>query len=281
VCVRRGLLLLAGGAGADSGLREGLFPPRLRRMPPALSDDERAQVGAMWAFRARGEHEIAAQYADLARRLRIAGASPDMVERVTAASADEARHRDLCAAMTARLQHAGPTSSTGGLRRIAPHPLDGPARLAYEMVALFCVTESINATLLLHSWRRAKDEATRETLHALLADEVEHSRIGWGYLAALPAGRDEIAAGLPRMLSAATHDEHFLAASPPYVESAALTAHGLLPVAMLRGVFLEAMNDVVFPGLELCGVATGGARGWLAACTSRWTPPAGVTPTNR
>ena len=250
-------------------------------MSPALSDDERAQVGAMWAFRARGEHEIAAQYADLARRLRIAGAAPDMVARVTAASADETRHRDLCAAMTARLQHAGPTSSTGSLRRIAPHPLDGAARLAYEMVALFCVTESINAALLLHSWRRAKDEATRETLHALLADEVEHSRIGWGYLAALPAGRDEIAAGLPRMLSAATHDEHFLAESPPYVESAALTAHGLLPVAMLRDVFLEAMNDVVLPGLELCGVATGEARGWLAACTRRWAPPAGVTPTNR
>jgi hypothetical protein len=124
--------------------------------------------------------------------------------------------------------------------------------------------------LLLHSWRRANDEATRTTLHALLADEVEHSRIGWGYLAALPAGHDEIATGLPRMLSAATHDEHFLDESPPYVESAALTAHGLLPVATLRDVFLEAMNDVVLPGLELCGVATGEARSWLTACTSRW-----------
>jgi len=235
----------------------------------------------MWAFRARGEHEIAAQYADLARRLRVAGADADTVARVTAASADEARHRDLCAAMTARLPHAGPTSSTGGLRRIAPHPLDGPARLAYEMVALFCVTESINATLLLHSWRQAKDEATRETLHALLADEVAHSQIGWGYLATLPAGHDEIAAGLPRMLSAATHDEHFLAEPPPYVDSAALTAYGLLPVATLREVFLEAMNDVVLPGLELCGVATGEARRWLAACKSGWAPPAAVTPTSR
>ena len=250
-------------------------------MLPALSDDERAQIGGMWAFRARAEHEIAAQYADLARRLRIAGAAPDMVARVAAASADEARHRDLCAAMAARLQHAGPTPAIGALPRVAPHPLDGPARLAYEMVALFCVTESINATLLLHSWRRAKDETTRETLHALLADEVEHSRIGWGYLAALPAGRDQIASCLPRMLSAATHDEHFLTEAPPCIDSAALTAYGLLPVATLRDVFLEAMNDVILPGLEVCGVATAEARGWLAACTSRWEPPAGATPTNR
>jgi hypothetical protein len=37
----------------------------------------------------------------------------------------------------------------------------------------------------------------------------------------------------------------------------------------------------MLPGLEVCGVATAEARRWLAACTSRWDPPAGVTPTNR
>jgi hypothetical protein len=243
-------------------------------MGPALSDAERAQVGAMWAFRACGEHEMAAQYAGLAGRLRAGGGDRDMIDRVVAASADEARHRDLCAAMTARLQHPGPTTSTRPLPRIAPHTLEGGARLAYEMVALFCVTESINATLLLRSWQRSTDEATREALHALLADEVEHSRIGWGYLASQTAWRDTIAAGLPLMLSAATHDEHFLSEPPPLIESVAPAAHGLLPVVALREVFLEAMHDVVLPGLELCGVSTAAARRWLTACTDRWTPVA-------
>jgi hypothetical protein len=92
------------------------------------------------------------------------------------------------------------------------------------MVALFCVTESINATLLLCSWQRATYEATREALHVLLADEVEHSRIGWGYLALQTAWRDAIAAGLPLMLSAATHDEHFLAEPSAQLESEAPAA---------------------------------------------------------
>jgi hypothetical protein len=272
VCVRRGRLLLVGGARVDSGLREGLFPARLREMARALSDAERAQVGAMWAFRARGEHEIAAQYADLALRLRTAGADAGMIDRVVAAGADEARHRNVCAAMVARLQHPGPTASTRPLARIAPHTLEGGARLAYEMVALFCVTESINATLLLRSWQRSTDEVTRETLHALLADEVEHSRIGWGYLASQTAWRDAIATGLPLMLAAATHDELFLAEPSAQIESEAVAAHGLLPVVALREVFLEAMHDVVLPGLELCGVDTAAARRWLTACTDRWTP---------
>lgn len=243
-------------------------------MASELSDAERAAVGAMWAFRARGEHETAAHYADLSRRLRAGGIAAATVERVVAAGADEVRHRDLCAEMAARLHHPRLEFEAAALPRIAPHELVGRSRLAYEMVALFCVTESINATLLLRSWQQAKDESTRAALRALLADEVEHSRIGWGYLACETDWHSEIAARLPIMLAAATHehgsDEPFLAATPAPAESTALVAYGLLAQRALRAVFLEAMHDIVLPGLDLCGVATDEAQRWLAACTARW-----------
>lgn len=238
-------------------------------MGAELSHPERATLAAMWAFRARGERDTAAQYEVLADRLRAGGADAAVIARVAAAAADEARHHDVCAEMAALLQHPPMPATTTKLPRIAPHTLDGGARLAYEMVALFCVTESINATLLLRSWQQAKHAATRVALHQLLADEVEHSRIGWGYLAQEVGWRDDIAAGLPLMLAAATHDDDFLADTAP-VTSPALVAHGLLPQAGLRDVFLEAMNDVVLPGLELCGVATVHARRWLNTCTDRW-----------
>jgi hypothetical protein len=76
------------------------------------------------------------------------------------------------------------------------------------------------------------------------------------------------------MLAAATHDDNFLADPVPPATSPALVAHGLLPQSALRQVFLEAMHDVVLPGLELCGVATVDARRWLTTCTDRWGPPA-------
>ncbi len=241
-------------------------------MGNALGDAERSALGAMWAFRAKGEHETAAQYADLGTRLRTHGAGAGVIDQVLEAGRDETRHGDLCAAMATRLGMPAASFSTPRLPRIAPHNLNGGARLAYEMVALFCVTESINATLLLRSWQRSEDDATRAALHSLLADEVRHSRIGWAYLSSEPGWRAEIAAGLPRMLAAATHDEAFLADPAAPRESPALVAHGLLAQEGLRAVFLEAMHDVVLPGLELCGVATDDARRWLDGCTARWAP---------
>jgi hypothetical protein len=246
----------------------------------ALSDAERTELAGMWAFRARGEHATAAQYADLAGRLQAAGADAGISGRVAAAAADETRHRELCAGMAAKLRHPPLGFADGRPVRIAPHGLPEAGRIAYEMVALFCVTESINATLLLRSWQRATDEAARAALHSLLADEVEHSRIGWAYLSSEPGWRAELAAGLPIMLGAAIHDGGgdgpFLAARTRAPESPALAAHGLLGQDGLRGVFLEALNDVVLPGLELCGVGTAAGRAWLAGCTAGWAPdPAG------
>jgi hypothetical protein len=234
-----------------------------------LTDGERVEIGAMWAFRAAGEHETAAHYDDLARRLQAHGAA-ETAERIAAASWDESRHRDVCIEQAARAGHRLAPFARAKPRRIAPHDLGEEARLCYEVVALTCVTESINATLLLRSWQRAQDMGTRATLHALLTDEVQHSRIGWGYLAAQAAFKDEIGARVPRMLAAAVHDEHFLV-EPASVESPALAAHGLLSQADRRAVFLEAMHDVVLPGLELCRVPTVEARRWLDACTARWS----------
>ena len=235
-----------------------------------LTDAERVQIGATWAFRAAGEHETAAQYEDLARRLQARGADPETIARVAAAGRDEVRHRGLCAEMAGRAGYPLPEFSPAKIRRIAPHDLGEEARLCYEVVALFCVTESINATLLLRSWQSARDEQTRAALHALLTDEVRHSRIGWAYLSEHPASKDALGPRLPLMLAAAVHDESFLADAAPS-GSPALVAHGLLSQVDRRGVFLEAMNDVVLPGLELCQVRTADARRWLAACTSRWS----------
>ena len=178
-----------------------------------LTEAERREIGATWAFRAAGEHDTAAQYADLAKRLEALGVAAQTSERVAAAGRDELRHRNLCAEMAARAWYRLPPFSPTKLRRIAPHRSGEGARACYEMVALYCVTESINATLLLRSWERAADKETRAALHSLLTDEVQHSRIGWGFLSEEAAFRDEIAPRLPLMLAAAAHDEAFLVGS--------------------------------------------------------------------
>lgn len=241
---------------------------------PELSAHERAALAAMWNFRALGEQETAADYELLAQRLREERSPVSIVERVLAAATDESRHRDLCAKLAARFGHAV-VGEPPKLRRIAPHDLEGRPRLAYEMTALFCVTESINATLLLRSREKTRDPETRDILHTLLADEVEHSRIGWAYLSSEVSSKSVIAERMPRILDATTHDPQFLSnpnAPPP---SAAAAAHGMLAQVELRAVFLEAMTDVVLPGLQLCGVDTGEAERWLERLRGRWESESG------
>jgi hypothetical protein len=204
-------------------------------MAADLSPAERSAIGAMWDFRARAEHGTAAHYEDLGRRLRAAGAAATMIERVTAAHADELRHQELCTRMAERWGHPSSPLAPAKLQRIAPHDLDGGARLAYEMVALFCVSESINATLLLRSWQKAEHAETRAILHELLADEVRHSQIGWAYVSSLPGWRDDIASRMPRMLAATTHDEHFLDEPSPRGSRRSSRARSSAPPLAHRG----------------------------------------------
>ncbi len=236
-----------------------------------LTGEERQLVAAMWAYRARSERETAAHYQDLARRLHESGGPlAPFAERVEAAHRDELRHQETCATMAARYGHVAGGAASPPIRRVAPHELNGPARLAYEMVAHFCVTESINATLLLRSREKARDEETRGVLRALLADEIDHSRIGWGYLAADASWSREIAVRMPLMLKATTHDDDFLVSAPSRATSAALVAHGWLSRDDLRAVFSEAMEDVVLPGLDHCSVDTRDARRWFQSLVARW-----------
>ena len=253
-----------------------LPPQRLAVLPSAdLSPQDRRSLAALWDYRAGSEAETAANYEALAQRIEAgdggAGAAA-LAERVRAAASDERRHQELCARMAASYGSVATPADPPRLRRIAPHDLDGGVRITYEFVAFFCVTETINATLLQRSWEKAVDEATRELLRSLLRDEVVHSQLGWGHLAAETLGRAEVARRLPLMLNATTHDENFLVNPSPRPWPDTLTARGALSPTDLRAVFREAMEDVVLPGLDLCGIDTQEGRRWLKALTDRWRP---------
>jgi hypothetical protein len=102
-------------------------------------------------------------------------------------------------------------------------------------------------------------------LHALAADEVEHARLGWAYLATeAAAGATAFLAPLvPAMLRGSAPAAPSAPDAPE--DAAALLAAGVLPSAEQREVFACALDEVVFPGLERCGVDAAPARRWLEA----------------
>jgi hypothetical protein len=243
-----------------------LHRPRPLGDPSGVDAIVLARVGATWAFRTRAEIEATARFARMAIELAGVGANPIVVQGASDASADEGRHRDLCARVAARwgvpdaLNHAPP------LRRIGRSGMPARDRLLWELVAACCIGETMNTALMTRCLEVARDDEIRATLRELLEDEVKHARLGWAHLAAeRAAGRGAfLGEVLPLMLEASV-EPGFLEGTNPPPWTEAMVDYGELPSNELVRLYSDTMNVVVFPGLDAAGIDTAPGRAWLAA----------------
>ena len=133
-------------------------------------------------------------------------------------------------------------------------------------MAACCVAESVSVAVLTALLQEVRDPELRAVLRELAADEVGHARLGWAHLAlAAQEGRTAFLGPLlPSMLQGSVDDDLFEPAELAR-EDEGLLALGVLPHARKRALFVEALEQVVFPGLEGSGVDTSAGREWLAA----------------
>jgi hypothetical protein len=221
-------------------------------------------VGATWAFRTRAEIEATARFERMSRELQEAGARAVVWEGAASASEDEARHRDLCAVLAVKWGRPEAIEHVAPRERIGRSEMDPRDRVLWEVVAVCCLGETMNTALMTRCLEVAKDEAIRDTLHALLKDEVRHARIGWAHLAAeRAAGRGAFLRDvLPLMLEASVEPHFFEPSKEPWID--ALYDYGELPPAELLGIFVDTLEQVFFRGLDAMGIDTSQGRAWLA-----------------
>ena len=148
--------------------------PRLRATVLTLDEHERAVVAAMWAFRARSENQAASRFARIAARLDALQAPAQLRALARRSIDDERRHRARCAALAERFGHASLAAELGDSNEapapeVAPSRLPNPRRLTYELVAFCCLTESINAALLTHSFAQTSEPDSRAAVREILA----------------------------------------------------------------------------------------------------------------
>jgi hypothetical protein len=236
----------------------------------ALNTDPliRARVAGTWAFRTRAEIEATARFARMATDLAAIGATDVVVQGARDASADEARHRDLCAELAAKWGHPNATNHVPPRERIGRSDMDARDRLLWEVVAVCCISETMNTSLMSRCMEVAKDPEIHSTLQALLKDEVRHARLGWAHLAAeRAAGRGAFLGDVLPLLLEASIEPGFLEGTlvAPWTE--ALYDYGELPSPELVQIFCDTLNLVVFKGLDAVGIDTSKARAWLEART--------------
>jgi hypothetical protein len=237
----------------------------VRLVKPHNGPSVQEVAGKAWPFRQWVESDATARFARMARRLEKIGTPAPLVELAAKASRDEERHAGYCAELAAHYDHPlqDPVTTPS---EIAPKALRQRQRVLYE-VAASCLAETESTVMLVTLMDGAKNTKMRKLLREFARDEVTHARFGWAVLASHRESDDLsfLSEWIPWMLRTTAGDSFKPAHKGP--EDEALLEHGVLPYSRRRHVFIKALDDVIFPGLEALGVDARPSRAWLATMT--------------
>lgn len=228
-----------------------------------LDAETSAELASRWAYRAGLEHAAAARFRRLADRMEAVGLDGELVAIARLAEAQEHEHVRLCAGIAERFGRGPALPAEPAVPEIAPASWELLDRVLYEVVGFCCVTETANAVVVTAGADDIDDTAIRRAVRTILADEVQHSRLGWRCLTAHPlddAQRAWLGAYLPSMLAGTVRSDLFQA-QRVVGDEATMQRYGTLPLAGRREAFLTGMREVLLPGLAGFGVdIVAGAR---------------------
>jgi hypothetical protein len=228
-----------------------------------LDAETSAELASRWSYRAGLEHAAAFRFRRLAGRMEAAGQGAELVAIARLAESQEREHVRLCAEIAARFGRGPELPAEPAVAEVAPAAWSLADRVLYELVAFCCVTETANAVVVTAGADDIDDPAIRRAVRTILADEVQHSRLGWRCLAAHPpsdAQRAWLGAYLPTMLAGTVRSDLF-AAQRVIGDEVTMQRYGTLPLAGRREAFLTGMREVLLPGLAEFGIDTAaGAR---------------------
>ncbi|HLL25034.1 MAG TPA: hypothetical protein VK427_23025 [Kofleriaceae bacterium] len=216
----------------------------------------RDELASRWAYRAGLEHAAAFRFRRLAERLRATRADPDLVALAALAASQEHTHVALCCEIAARFGAAPTLEAEPIVSEVAPAGFALADRVLYEVVAFCRVTETANAVVVTAGADDIDDTHIRRAVRTILADEVQHSRLGWRYLAShAPTDTQRAWLGryLPAMLRGTLRTDLFEPGVIPGDE-VTMQRFGTLPVAGRRDAFITGMHEVLLPGLAAAGI---------------------------
>jgi len=221
----------------------------------ALDDDGRRVVAFVWSQRAIGERSTAETFRVVAAGLAALDAERELVALAERAIDDELRHAERCwrlACLYAERELPEPEALPLELP-----PYDGASealRHSLHVVGQCCLNETTASAFLERVLQEATAPPVRETLRALLSDEVDHARIGWAHLASprLSAEtRQAIASWLPQLFAI---NARMWGRRPAIAITPALAAHGVPSWPTVDEVVATALDELIIPGFRHVGI---------------------------
>lgn len=211
-----------------------------------LDSEQRARIAAYWWRRAEGEITSWVSFQHVLEDLRVEGSPDGIIALAERAVRDEHRHALWCREWAEHFGHAGgelkPRSESTITFRGATEAENRLLR-----IALCCLTETVGCFTLQHARPVMKDAALRKQNQRHMADELKHSRVGWGHLSILDRSqRDCLSAWMPRLLRVLSE----VCCDGPEEAREDLVPFGYFTPRLLRDAHDEALREVIVPGLD-------------------------------
>ncbi|MDZ4661281.1 MAG: ferritin-like domain-containing protein [Pseudomonadota bacterium] len=210
----------------------------------------------IWNSRKTAELEAATLFARLATELFATRGPNDPVALLAEeAAADEHKHAEYCQAILEfSPKYLKPIIPRLNVE-LGPVTTSRTEKILYACVAMGCVTETLSTALLVAMRARAEEGLIRDTVHQILRDEVNHSRIGWAELARCAKSQDIswLSTHIPGMITAALVSD----VAPMLSQNEVLTdlsRWGILAPSEAREISAKAISEVILPGLSLNGI---------------------------
>jgi hypothetical protein len=216
-----------------------------------LDAEQRTRVAAYWWQRAEGEITSWVGFQHVLADLHAEGSPPAVIALAERAVEDERRHALFCRDWAARFGRAVPDIPTP--RSTEPVTFRGATADENRLlrIALCCLTETVGCFILRQVRPKLEDPELRQLNRRHLADELQHSRVGWAHLASMSEQKKAI---LRRWFPALLKITQQSCCTGPEQDFEELVPFGYFTPRLLQAAYDQALSEVILPGLEHLGL---------------------------
>lgn len=239
-----------------------------------VGNKERETLAAIWHRRAAMERRVADSFQVIHGSLIRRRAQKELIDLAERAIDDEFRHAELSRQVASRF--AGRELPSPALLPLETPKHKGASRELRDTLFIIgqCLLNETTAGAYLEACLvRAEGPLAKTALAELLSDEIDHGRIGWAHLASLDeATKAEVGRWLLPMAFLNLRIWRYETPLDPS-HTAILTAHGAPPAEVIHDALVDALNELIVPGLKQVGIDTPAIEKWIATGASTENAP--------
>jgi len=217
-------------------------------LAPHLPPDDRSVLAQYW--RSRGDGEMGAEIAfrQVKDDLVALDAPPPLVTLAERAIADERKHAYWGRDFALRFGGTDERPPIASRTRTLEFPQASPRDNRILRIAFCCFNETVGCHVLQDIRPRVQEPELRQNNQQHLADELQHARVGWGFLSTLAtADRSLVERYRPILMRFV---QKACCEGPERDELDRLVPYGYFTPTILRRAYERAVAEVIDPGLR-------------------------------